>query len=82
MNRQWVIYIDPQFRDDKILMGFQGSSILDTGIVYSPYIPMEVTPAFLDPNDFSLRRAIRTRHKVTLVRPEFFSMVDIQNLVN
>jgi len=82
MNRQWVVYVDPQFPADKVLMGFQGSSILDTGIIYSPYVPMEITPAFLDPNDLSLRRAIRTRHKVTLVRPEFFSMVDIQNLTN
>lgn len=82
LNRQWVVYIDPQFPADKILMGYQGPSILDTGIIYSPYVPMEITPAFLDPNDFSLRRAVRTRHKVTLVRPEFFSMVDIQNMTN
>jgi hypothetical protein len=81
LNRKWVIYIDPVFPIDKILMGYQGPSILDTGIIYSPYIPMEITPNFVDPNDFSLRRAIRTRHKITMVRPEFFSMVNISNLV-
>ena len=82
LNRQWVIYIDPQFPSDKILMGHQGSSILDTGIIYSPYIPMEITPPFVDPNDFTIRRAVRTRHKVTLVRPEFFSLVDANNMTN
>jgi len=82
LNRQWMIYIDPQFPADKILMGYQGSSILDTGLIYSPYIPMEITPAFIDPNDFTIRRAVRTRHKVTLTRPEFFAMVDINNLTN
>lgn len=80
LNRKWVIYVDPVFPQDKILMGYQGPSILDTGIIYSPYIPMEITPNFVDPNDMSLRRAIRTRHKITLVRPEFFSMVSISNL--
>jgi hypothetical protein len=82
LNRQWVVYIDPQFPADKILMGHQGSSILDTGIIYSPYIPMEITPPFVDPNDFTIRRAVRTRHKVTLVRPEFFSIVDADNMTN
>jgi len=81
LNRKWVIYVDPVFPIDKVLMGYQGPSILDTGLIYSPYIPMEITPNFVDPNDFSLRRAIRTRHKITLVRPEFFSMINISNLV-
>ena len=80
LNRKWVIYIDPVFPVDEILMGYQGPSILDTGLIYSPYIPMEITPNFVDPNDFSIRRAIRTRHKITLVRPEFFSKIKITNL--
>ena len=80
LNRKWVIYVDPLFPQDEILMGYQGPSILDTGMIYSPYVPMEITPNFVDPNDFSLRRAIRTRHKITLIRPEFFSKVKISNL--
>lgn len=80
LNRKWVIYIDPLFPQDEILLGYQGPSILDTGLIYSPYVPMEITPNFVDPNDFSLRRAIRTRHKITLIRPEFFSKVKVSNL--
>lgn len=82
MMKTWQIFIDPLFPANKILMGYQGPSILDTGIIYSPYIPMEITPNFYDPNDFSIRRAVRTRHKVTLVRPEFFGLVHIDNLTN
>jgi len=80
LQRKWVVYVDPMFPSNEILMGYQGPSILDTGLIYSPYIPMEITPNFVDPNDFSLRRAIRTRHKVTLIRPEFFSKVIVDNL--
>ena len=80
LNRKWVIYVDPQFPQDEILMGYQGPSILDTGLIYSPYVPMEITPNFVDPNDLSLRRAIRTRHKITLIRPEFFSKIKVSNL--
>lgn len=80
LNRKWVIYVDPMFPQDEILLGYQGPSILDTGLIYSPYVPMEITPNFVDPNDFSLRRAIRTRHKVTLIRPEFFAKIKVSNL--
>jgi len=80
LNRKWVIYVDPLFPQDEVLLGYQGPSILDTGLIYSPYVPMEITPNFVDPNDFSLRRAIRTRHKITLIRPEFFTKVKVSNL--
>ena len=80
LNRKWVVYVDPLFPQDEVLLGYQGPSILDTGLIYSPYVPMEITPNFVDPNDFSLRRAIRTRHKITLLRPEFFTKVKISNL--
>lgn len=80
LQRKWVIFIDPLFPPNQILMGYQGPSILDTGIVYSPYIPMEMTPLFVDPNDQSLRRSVRTRHKITLARPEFFARVEVDNL--
>jgi hypothetical protein len=81
LKRKWVIYVDPLFPENQILMGYQGPSILDTGLIYSPYIPMEITPNFIDPNDMSLRRAVRTRHKITLTRPEFFARVEVSNLL-
>jgi len=80
LRRKWMIFVDPMFPENQILMGFQGPSILDTGLIYSPYVPMEITPNFIDPNDLSLRRAVRTRHKISLVRPEFFARVEIDNL--
>jgi hypothetical protein len=80
LNKKWVVYVDPMFPQDEMLLGFQGPSILDTGLIYSPYVPMEITPNFVDPNDFSIRRAIRTRHQVSLIRPEFFSKLKVSNL--
>jgi len=81
LKRKWLIFVDPLFPANQILMGYQGPSILDTGLIYSPYIPMEITPNFIDPNDLSLRRAVRTRHKITLTRAEFFARVEIDNLL-
>lgn len=81
LRRKWVVFIDPLFPANQLLMGYQGPSILDTGLIYSPYIPMEITPNFVDPNDQSLRRAVRTRHKITLTRAEFFARVEVDNLL-
>ena len=81
LKRKWIVFVDPLFPANQMLMGYQGPSILDTGLIYSPYIPMEITPNFIDPNDLSLRRAVRTRHKITLTRAEFFARVEIDNLL-
>lgn len=80
LNNEWVIYVDPLFPQNEILMGYQGPSILDTGLIYSPYIPMEITPNFTDPSDWSNRRSIRTRYQITLIRNEYFAKVVVDNL--
>ncbi len=80
LNRKWVIYVDPEFPSNEILMGYQGPSILDSGLAYCPYVPIELSPMFYDPSDQSMRRSIRTRHKVQLLRPEFFSRIQISGL--
>lgn len=80
LRRRWNVYVDPKFPPDEILLGYQGPSILDTGIIYSPYIPLEITPNFVDPRDFSIRRSVMSRYEVTLVRPEFFARIKVKNL--
>jgi hypothetical protein len=47
------LYKDPLFPNCKILMGFKGSSVLDSGYFYAPYIPLLSTPTVLDPNSFT-----------------------------
>ena len=36
---------------------------MDPGYVYAPFIPEYKTPTFIDPNDFTMRKGIRTRIK-------------------
>lgn len=80
LQRKWMVFVDPLFPQNQMLLGYQGPSILDTGVIYSPYIPMEMSPLFQDPNDQSLRRSVRTRHKITLTRSEFFARVEVTGL--
>lgn len=63
-----------------MLMGFRGSQFLETGAVYSPYIPLIMTPLVYDPNNFTPRRGIMTRYAKKVVRPEFFGKIVIDGV--
>lgn len=79
MNK-WVIYEDPFFTRDQMLIGLKGSSYLDSGFAFAPYIPLQVTPTFLDPSDFSFRKGMRTRYGLKMLRPEFYGSLRVTNL--
>jgi len=79
MNK-WMVYEDPFFTRDQMLIGLKGGSFLDAGYVWAPYIPLQVTPTFLDPADFSFRKGLRTRYAKKLLRSEFYGQMRILNL--
>lgn len=80
LANKWLVYEDPFFQRDKMLIGLKGGSYLDAGYVWAPYIPLQVTPTFLDPNDFSFRKGLRTRYARKLLRSEFYGQLTVQNL--
>jgi hypothetical protein len=80
LSNKWLVYEDPFFSRDQMLIGLKGGSYLDAGYVWAPYIPLQVTPTFLDPNDFSFRKGLRTRYAKKILRSEFYGQVRILNL--
>jgi hypothetical protein len=79
MNK-WNVYEDPFFTYDQMMIGLKGESYLDAGFVWAPYIPLQITPTFLDPNDFTFRKGMRTRYAKKLLRQEFYGQMRILNL--
>ena len=79
MNK-WVVYEDPFFTSDQMLVGLKGASFLDAGYVWAPYIPLQVTPTFLDPADFSFRKGLRTRYGKKVLRQEYYAKVTFTGL--
>lgn len=79
MNK-WTVYEDPYFTRDKMLIGLKGKSFLESGYVWAPYVPLQVTQTFLDPSDFSFRKGLRTRYAKKMLRPDFYGQMTIQNL--
>lgn len=61
------VFVDPLFPKNKILLGYKGPSVVDSGYFYAPYIPLELTPVVLDPYDFTPRRGALTRYATKLI---------------
>jgi len=67
---QFDVYVDPLWPEDEILMGYKGSSPMDSGYIYSPYIPLQMLPTITDPDTFQPRKGLLTRYGKTAVSPE------------
>lgn len=81
MNNKFEIYVNPYFPRNVILLGRKGSSFLESGYVYSPYVPLQTTPTIFDPDDFTPRKAVMTRYGKKMVRPDMYGLVVVQDLL-
>jgi major capsid protein Gp23 len=79
-QNRFQVYKNPYFTDNVMLMGFRGSNFLETGAVYSPYIPLIMTPLVYDPENFTPRRGVLTRYAKSMVRNEFFAKILVHGL--
>jgi len=80
ISRKWEIYVDPHFYRNVILVGRKGKSFLESGYVYSPYVPLQVSPTILHVESFVPRKAIMTRYAKQMVRPDYYGLVFIENM--
>lgn len=80
LNNRFVVYKDPYFPRNQILVGYKGGSFLETGFVYAPYVPLIVTPTIFAPEDFTPRKGVMTRYAKKMVRSDFYGRVIIQNM--
>lgn len=75
--QKWWGYQDPFFTFNQIMMGLRGQSYLDAGFVFAPYVPLQMTPTFLDPDDQTYRKGMRTRYATKRLRDEWYGRVTI-----
>lgn len=82
IQNKMKIFKDPLFPNCKILMGFKGSSVLDAGYFYAPYIPLLSTPTVMDPNSYSPSKGIMTRYGKKLIEDGglYYGCITVSNL--
>ena len=81
LQSKWDVYVDPYFPRNVILAGRKGNNFLESGYVYSPYVPLQVTPTIFGPEDFVPRKGVMTRYAKKMVRPDMYGLVVVTDLL-
>jgi hypothetical protein len=81
LSGRYQVYRDPYFPADTILMGHKGTSLLDTGYIYAPYVPMQLTPTMYNPFTFAPVKGIMTRYAKKMVNNRFYGVIKVKNIV-
>jgi hypothetical protein len=78
LSKKFDILVDPYFLRNVILVGRRGSSFLESGYVYAPYVPLQTTPTIFGVEDFVPRKGVMTRYAKKMVRPDMYGLVIIR----
>ena len=81
LNRKFDVIVDPYFPRNVLLVARIGSSFLESGYVYAPYVPLQTTPTIFGPEDFVPRKGVMTRYAKKMVRPDMYGLVICRGLL-
>ena len=81
LSKKFDVYVDPYFLRNVLLVGRKGSSFLESGYVYAPYVPLQVTPTIFGTEDFVPRKGVMTRYAKKMVRPDMYGLVVVRGLL-
>ena len=81
LSRKFDVIVDPYFPRNIVLVGRRGSSFLESGYVYAPYVPLQVTPTIFGVEDFVPRKGVMTRYAKKMVRPDMYGLVIVRGLL-
>jgi hypothetical protein len=81
LSRKFDVIVDPYFPRNAVLVGRRGASFLESGYVYAPYVPLQVTPTIFGVEDFVPRKGVMTRYAKKMVRPDMYGLVICRGLL-
>ena len=81
LSKKFDVYVDPYFPRNVVLVGRKGGSFLESGYVYAPYVPLQVTPTIFGTEDFVPRKGVMTRYAKKMVRPDMYGLVIVRGLL-
>ena len=77
---RYQVYRDPYFPPNTVLLGHKGTSLLDTGYIYAPYVPLQLTPTMYNPFNFTPIKGIMTRYAKKMVNNRFFGRIIVDGV--
>ncbi len=77
---RYQVYRDPYFPSNQVLIGHKGTSLLDTGYIYAPYVPLQLTPTMYNPFNFTPIKGIMTRYAKKMVNNRFYGRITVDGV--
>jgi hypothetical protein len=75
LGGRFQVYADPYSPWYSMIIGHKGKSLLDTGYIYAPYVPLQLTPTMYNPFNFAPVKGIMTRYAKKVVNNRFYGHV-------
>jgi hypothetical protein len=76
LQGRWSIYKDPYMDADTFLVGWKGSSFLEAGYVYAPYVPLYTTPTYVL-DDMLNRKGMMSQYGVKAINGDFYATGEV-----
>jgi hypothetical protein len=80
LSGRYQVYRDPYAPANSMVIGHKGKSLLDTGYIYAPYVPMQLTPTMYNPFNFAPVKGIMTRYAKKVVNNRFYGHVRVDGI--
>ena len=80
LSGRYQVYRDPYAPSYSMIIGHKGKSLLDTGYIYAPYVPMQLTPTMYNPFNFAPVKGIMTRYAKKVVNNRFYGHVRVDGV--
>ena len=81
LQNRYQVYVDPYAPHYSMIIGHHGKSLMDTGYIYAPYIPLTLSPLMYNfMNGGAPVKYILTRYAKKVVNNKFYGHVKVDGL--
>ena len=75
LQGRYQVFVDPYSPPESCIIGHKGDSLLDTGYIYAPYVPMQLTPTIYNTANFAPVKGIITRYAKKMVNNRYYGHI-------
>ena len=75
LQGRYNVFVDPYSPAESAIIGHKGDSLLDTGYIYAPYVPMQLTPTIYNSANFAPVKGIITRYAKKMVNNRYYGAI-------
>ena len=80
LGGRYQVFRDPYAPSYSVIIGHKGKSLLDTGYIYAPYVPLQLTPTMYNPFNFAPVKGIMTRYAKKVVNNRFYGAIRVDGV--